>query len=424
MMWGEFLVSNLWALVTMVILLMLSAFFSGTETALFQLSRGQLYRLTATGAKGRLVGRLMSQPQRVLSTILMGNLIVNVAYSAEAAAIIFQLEDEGLAGWAVLVASLVPLLVLILLGEVTPKVLATSIGERWSVLAAPVIAFLMRILRPLLWVLEKGIIAPSTTIIAPRRAGEKDINADELAALLDISAKRGLIDHDVNAMLQEIVELSQVRVEEIMIPRVEVVGFDINQPREKLLELFSQTHLRKLPVYDDDIDNLLGIIHARSVLLNPNADLKSVIRKVSFVPESAALDKVLMQFRVARKQIAMVVDEYGGIAGLITLEDIVEEIVGEISESGEIERGPAVQKLSRTEYLVDGGLSIREWSEAFGRDLTDERISTIGGFVMFLLGRMPKVGDTVGYHNLRFIVLSVRRRRIDKVRIELVEAQP
>jgi CBS domain containing-hemolysin-like protein len=208
-----------------------------------------------------------------------------------------------------------------------------------------------------------------------------------------------------------------------MVPRVDVVAYDVNDPPAGLLETFRRTRLRKIPVYDGTIDNVLGVVHAKRLLLNPDAPLRELVVDVPFVPEAANIERVLLQFRVTQTQMAVVVDEYGGTAGLVTLEDVLEEIVGDIPDPDEVDRGPAVQKLSDTEYLLDGDLAVHEWSDVFGTDLAERRLSTVGGFVTSLLGRVPRVDDTVTYSNLRFTVESVRRRRVGKLRLELLQEE-
>ncbi|MFP3937246.1 MAG: hemolysin family protein [Phycisphaerae bacterium] len=423
-MWGEFFATHTWQVLAMLALLGLSGFFSGTETALFSLSIGQLHRLGEGGASSRLVLRLMRKPRRVLNTLLLGNMLVNVAFSAVAAVLVLDLRHVGARSWQLAIATALPVVLLILGGEVTPKMIAITLAQRWSMAVAGVLAVVQKLLLPVVWILEYVCVIPLVRIIAPHSAGEPHISSKELNALLDLSAKRGIIDHDANTLLQEIVELTDIRVSEVMVPRVDMVAYDVNNPAEGLLQVFRRTHLPKVPVYDGTIDNILGVVHAKRLLLNPKAPLRELTAEIPFVPETANIERALLQFRVSRTQMAIVVDEYGGTAGLVTLEDILEEIVGDIPDPDEVRSGPAVRKLSDTEYLLDGDLSIHEWSDVFGTDITERRVSTVGGFVTRLLGRVARVGDTVSYGNLEFTVESVRRRRVGKIRLQLTDEQP
>ena len=419
--WEEFLAAHGWQLVLMGGLLGGSAFFSGTETALFSLTRGQLMRFGQGGRLERLVASIMQTPGRTLNTLLLGNMLVNVAYASLSAVMIFGLEAAGAPTWATVVASLAPLLALILLGEVTPKMLALVTGERWATLAATPVAVLEGAMSPVLRVLEALFIKPITRLVSPPATETSDVTAEELAAVLDLSAKRGILDHDANSLLQEILELTGLRVRDVMVPRVDMIACDVDAAPAELSEMFRRTHLRKVPVYEGSVDRIVGVVHAKRLLLGGGESLRDLCVTVPFVPEAANLERVLLQFRVTQTQMAVVVDEYGGTAGLVTLEDVLEEIVGDIPDPHEPADQPAVRRVSEREYLLDGNLAIHEWQDAFKIDLGGARISTVGGFVLSLLGRIPHVGEAIDHRNLRFVVESMRGRRIATLRLLLRE---
>jgi CBS domain containing-hemolysin-like protein len=406
-------------LLGMLILLAASAFFSGSETALFSLTRGQLQRLRRGAATGRLVAALMRQPQRTLNTLLLGNMLVNVAYAAIAAVTVLDLRASGASAWVIGTVSVVPLIALILLGEATPKMLAILTAERWALLVAGPLMIVRRALSPLLWCAEHLAVLPLTRMLAPQVHHPSEVTTDELGAVLELSARRGILDRDANELLQEIVELSDLRVADIMVPRVDMIAYDLDGSREGLIELFRQTRLRRIPVYEGHIDAVLGMVHAKRLLLNPDASLRELVVKVPFVPEAGSVERALLQFRVTRTQMAIVVDEYGGTAGLVTLEDALEQIVGDIPDARDEATGPAVERISPRQYVLDGDLAIHEWVDAFKMDLAGKRISTVGGFVTSLLGHIPRVGQEAAYGNLRFRVESMRGRRIGKLRLEL-----
>jgi len=418
-MWGEFLASHVWRLASMAALMAGSAFFSGSETAMFTLSRGQLYRLRSAGGAGRIVTSLMARPRRLLNTLLLGNLLINVAYTGLAAVVVFDLGRSDLPAWAAPVGSAAGLVVLILVGEVTPKMVALTAGRHWAMSAAPALAVIQRALAPLLWVLQRAAVEPLTRLIAPRPSAPADISADELAAVLDLAARRGTIDRDTSAMLKEIVSLTDLRTADIMVPRVDMIAYDVSGPRSGLVELFKRTGLIKIPVYDGDLDHIAGVIYAKRLLLSGQTGLRGLVAPTTFVPESANLEHLLVHFRANRTQMAIVVDEYGGTAGLVTLEDVLEEIVGEMPDPRSSDRGPAVQRVAPDRYVLDGELPIHEWADAFKIDLRRRRISTVGGFVTSLLGRIARVGESVDYRNLRFTVTAVSGRRIDRLELQL-----
>lgn len=420
MTWGQYTAAHAPELISLPLLLMVSALFSASETALFSLSRSEVYQLSHGGRLEKLAVRLLSHPRTTLNTILLGNLLVNTAYAAASAMLVLSLEELGLAAWQSAIISLLPLVALILLAEIAPKSLALPMAMRLAPLAASSLLLLSKLFRPLLWVMDHVFVRPLTRIVSPQQTIAGDITAEELAALLELSAKRGLLNLQANALLQEIVELTDLRARDIMVPRVDMIACEVNAPVSEAAAKLRSSGLRRLPVYEGDLDHLLGIVYAKRVLLDAQAKLRDLVVKAPFVPESAKIERVLLQFRVTRSQMAFVVDEYGGTAGLVTLDDVLEEIVGEIPDP----RGPELplfERINERQYLLDGDLGIHEWADAFRIDLVGRRISTVGGFVMYLLGRLPRPGDTVRYRNLRFTVESMRKRRIEKLRLDLLE---
>jgi CBS domain containing-hemolysin-like protein len=295
------------------------------------------------------------------------------------------------------------------------------VADRWALLVAAPVTVLQRVLSPLLWCSGRLVVAPITHLLAPWVDLARDVTAAELAAVLDLSARRGILDRDATDLIQEIVELSDLRVTDIMVPRVDMIAYDLDAPRRGLIDLFRRTRLRKIPVYEGDVDQTFGVVHAKRLLMNPKAPLRDLVVKVPFVPEAATVERALLQFRVTRTQMAIVVDEYGGTAGLVTLEDILEEIVGDIRDDHDQQAAEPVRRISDRQYELDGELAIHEWDDAFKMDLSGKRISTVGGFVTSLLGRIAEPGDHATYRNLRFTVESMRGRRIEKLRLDLLE---
>ena len=421
--WGQFLTDHMWHLSAMVAMLGISGFFSGTETALFSLSRGQLHQMKLSSGAGQVVATLMSRPENTLNCLLLGNMLVNVAYAATSALIVFNLRGLGASGLVVIPAILVPLLVLILIGEVGPKTIAYVYRQRWATVVAKPLIIIRRFLSPVLHIFGVLLIGPLTQIIAPTRQSGL-IRADELAALLELSAKQGIIDHDASELVQEILELPNLHVNDIMVPRVDMVTFSLDGAKADLIDLFVKTRLRKIPVYDKNPDNIVGVVHFKRLLLEKASDLQGLLVKIPFVPEAANLERLLLQLRAKRAQMAIVVDEYGGTAGLVTIEDVLEEIVGDIPDPYESKtNGPVIETISPSQYIVAGDLAIHEWSDIFTQEITSARISTIGGFVLSLLGKIPSPGETVTYRNLKFTVLQVKKHRIGKLRLELLEDQ-
>jgi putative hemolysin len=421
---GEFLMIHGWRLAALVVLVACSAFFSASETALFSLSRADLVRFRQAGHPlGHVVAALMRDPRRLLMATLLGNQLVSVAFFSVAASLNLELAEESHApGWVQVLLLLLPLAVLIMVGEVCPKSLAVSAPRTFARLSALPLSVLVRVLSPVQKGLDVVFITPMTRLLAPERTVAPDLTPDEMAGLLDLSGERGLISASESAWIQEVIGLSRLKVGDIMVPRVDMAAYDVDGPPAGLVELFRKTGRAKLPVYKGDLDDTPGVVHAKDLLLSPQTPLRRLIKPVPYVPETGTVDKLLQLFRHTRTQMAIVVDEYGGTAGLVSLVDAVEAIVGDISDPGEAAVDP-VRQVGPGEYLVSGALPIHEWPDVFGVDLPVERVSTVGGLVMSLLDRLPKVGDVATYRGLQFTVESVSRRRIELVRLRLREGE-
>jgi CBS domain containing-hemolysin-like protein len=408
--------------VLLVALIATSAFLSCSETALFSLSRAQLLRLREDGhAAGRAIAQMMRDPRQLLMVVLLGGELANTAFFGIWTLAVLSLRAQvNLGFWASAGLLVLQLFLVLLVGEVLPKSLAISVPMAVARLVALPLATLARVLGPLARVFTAVVIEPLTRLLLPPQKRSTLLTADELAALLEHSANRGQITPNESAWLREIIELSRVKVAHIMVPRVDMVAYDVDEPAAGLVELFRKTRRVKIPVYRGDLDNTLGVIHAKELLLEPETPLAELARPVPFAPEMGTVDKLLLSFRQNSAEMAIVVDEYGGTAGLVTLEDAVEEIVGELLAPDEAPPEP-VKPIGPGEYLLSGDLSVNEWSDVFGVDLQAERISTIGGLAMSLLGRVPKVGDLVRTGNLEFTVESVARHRVQRLRVRLLE---
>ncbi len=421
---GEFLWDHLWHAGLMAVLLVCSAFFSGSETAYFSLSRADMLRFGRSTARvDRLVDGLLRTSRKLLMVLLLGNQLVNVAFWAIAAVFLVDLQQiTDVVWWGEALLVVAPLVTVILLGEVAPKNLALSSPARIAQVVALPLTLLVRVLGPVQWLLGTALVDPLTRLLRPARLPASALSPDELADLLDLAQHRQHLAPTESAWIQEVIELGRIRVADIMVPRVDMVTYDIDQGTEGLIEAFRRTRLIKMPVYRDSQDNLLGVIYAKQLLLAPDTPLAKLVRHVPFVPETGTVDKLLVQFRRTRTQMAFVVDEYGGTAGLVTLEDAMEEVVGEITAPDEEVTEP-VQRFSRTEYRLAGDLPIREWTDVFNVELPAEGISTVGGLVMSLLDRVPREGDTVVLHNLQFTVESMQRHRIAWLGLKLLEQE-
>ncbi|MDD4891204.1 MAG: hemolysin family protein, partial [Phycisphaerae bacterium] len=387
-------------LLGMIVLMALSAFFSGSETALFSLTAAQAHQFAAAKNRiGHVISRLLADSESLLITLLIGNMVVNVIYFTLAAVVTLKLQTaRHLPVWAVSAWAIGALIALVICGEISPKVLAFSSNTRIAKLAAVPLFLMHQAVRPIRRLLQGAIVRPLTRLAHP--AGHSGtVSVDELRDLLEVSERRGILHADETMMLHEIVGLGQVKVRDVMVPRVQLIAFDIAQPTSALRDLFRSSGRGKLPVYRGDIDHIVGWVFARRVFLEPHRPIAELLTPVLYTAELATVEQLLHEFRRNRSNIAIVADEYGGTAGLVTLHDVLSEIVGEIQETPLPSERPLVQQVGPTEYSIAGQLPIHDWAEAFGHELDDPRLITVAGLVVKQLGRLPKVGDHIHYRN-------------------------
>ena len=416
-------------LLTMLCLLGASAYFSGSETALFNLSREQLRRFRASKSPFRqLAARLMDDPRHVLVSVLFGNMVVNTAFFVMGVVLIDEIhqahpEVSGL--WGVVIGVLTPLAIIVV-GEITPKSVAAAMPERIAPMAGLPLTVLGYVARPVRIVLGYVFVVPITRLMTgARRQQHSFVTTDELQAIIEVAAREGAVSVQESDMLADVLDLGQLRVREVMTPRVEIVGCDLVTPMPIVLTVFRRTRHTKIVVYEDDMDHIAGVVYAKTAFLNPDRPLSELLRPVYYVPDMKPVESLLKDFRARKIQFAVAVDEYGGVAGIVTLEDCLEQIVGDIQSEVDHAAGDPVQRVGEAEYLLAGDLSIRSWADSFDLEMPEEggRYSTVAGFVTDLLGRMPKPGDAVTWRNLQFIVEEVKRRRVIRVRLRLL-AQP
>jgi len=414
--------------IAMAILLASSGFFSGAETALFNLSRDQLRRFRASRSPFHaLAARLMDDPRRLLVTVLFGNNVVNTALFALGVVLLHSIADEYpqyVGEWSAIIGVGLPL-VLIVFGEVMPKSVGAVMPEILAPLVSVPLAALEYLVYPVRVLLVGALVVPLERLITGRRPQETALlTTGELQAIVEVAAREKVVSSDESDMLTDILELGERRVREVMTPRVEIVGCDLATPTRVALIVFRRSRTTKILAYEGNMDNVVGVVYAKTALLNPDRPLWELVRPVYYVPETKTVESLLKDFRARRIQFAVVVDEYGGLAGLVTLEDCLEEIVGEIEDETDRPAVEPVQRVSDTEYLVAGNLSVRGWEDAFDIDLPAgrARYTTVAGFVTWLLGRLPKPGDVARWRNLEFVVEEVRHRRVTRVRLRLVGA--
>jgi CBS domain containing-hemolysin-like protein len=407
---------NIGHIVLMLFLLVGSAFFSGAETAFFNLSRRQINLLAKSKHKlQNLAASLLSQPSQLLSCLLFGNMTVNVLFFAMASVLAVRVERQ-IGGWAAALTAGLAFAVLVVFGEILPKSLAYTNSNSLSVVAALPLLLLLQLFKPILFVFRFLIVEPTLRLLLGHPKRPKPISTGEFKALIEQVRKRGLITADENKLLSEVIELGFLKVRDCLRPRVDMVACAVTDSAQIAREKMERNRLTKLPVYVHKVDNIVGLVYLRHLLLRPNVTLDKIVQRVHFVPEQKTVESLLEFFRKTGTDIAIVVDEYGGISGSVYLEDIAEELLGPIEITGEIE---PIEQIGPFAYRLAGNLAIHDWAEALAIDPAEMQISTIGGLVTALLGKIPKSGDVAYLGNLKFTVERVQRHRIESVILTL-----
>ena len=407
----------IWKPALMLLLLAGSAFFSGAETAFFNLSRRQTKLLKESTSKlQNLAASLLNRPGQLLGCLLFGNMTVNVLFYAVAG--VFVSEQATLTAAAI--SAVVTFSALVLLGEILPKSMAYANSSSLSIIAALPAFLCLQLFTPLHFVFKFLILEPVLRVFLGPKRLPKAITVGEFKSLIETSRKQGLITSDENKLLTEVIELGFLKVRHVMRPRVDMIACAVTDSTQTARRMMQKNHLTKLPVYAGTIDNIVGLVHLRRLLLEDVLSLDKIVQRVLFVPEQKTVESLLEFFRKSKTDTAIAVDEYGGIAGSVRLEDIAEELFGRIELTNGIE---PIEQIGPFKYRLAGNLAIHDWVDAFGVNPAETRLSTVGGLVTALLGRIPQSGDVAHLKNLKFTVEKVQKRRIETLILNLEPLQ-
>ena len=393
-----------------LILTVCSAFFSGSETALFSLSPLQMQALRDAGGIRARVVALMKTPARVLSTVLIGNTLVNVLIAGVGYSFIRALGTPS--PELVSVAAMTTLL--LLFGEIAPKRLAVRFPERFAALAAAPLCACFVAFAPLRLLLE----ALSKRIGPFLRPERRTLSDEELLTAIDVSAEEGALDSDERRMADGIMQLSSMSAADVMTPRVDFQGIDLDEPEESYPALVRSTEYRFLPVYTNTPDSIEGFLDVRAYLLDPAHDFWRAVRKPVFVPETATLDDILITMQRSRRHIVCVMDEYGGTAGLVTRGDVLEVFAGTIPEDADEKPEEDIVPDGEGRWVIDGDTSLEVVNHALGLDLEAEGADRISGWVIAQAGRFLRTGESVEAQGCRVRVRRHRKLRIISVELE------
>ena len=402
--------------IILFILLLLSAFFSSAETALTTVSKIKMRSLAEDGNKraATVLDITENHSPKMLSAILIGNNIVNLYAASLTTTLAYRLG-----GAMVSIATGILTVAILIFGEITPKNAATINSSKLSLTYIPIIKIFMTVMTPVIFIvniLSRGVLF---LLRIDPNAKNNTMTEDELRTIVDVSHEDGVIESEEKEMIYNVFDLGDARAKDVMVPRVHVTFADVNSTYHELLDIFKEDKYTRLPVYEDTTDNVIGTINMKDLLLFDNREhfhVRDILREAYFTYEYKSISELLVEMRDASFNIAIVLDEYGETAGLITLEDILEEIVGEIHDEYDENEENFVQKVNDLEYIVEGSLSLDDLNDRLDLVLESEDYDSLGGFLIQRLDRLPEVGDEFTTEDgIRMVV-----DRLDKNRVELV----
>lgn len=407
--------SNTVSLVIIILCIILSAYFSATETAFSSLNRIRLKNMAEKGnKKAALVLRLSDNYDSLLSTILIGNNIVNILTASLATLLFVSIlgEDAGAS-----VSTAVTTIVVLIFGEVSPKSIAKESPEKFAMFAAPLLKVLIVILTPANFLFKQWKKLLSLIFKASE---DRSITEEELLTIVEEAEQGGGIDKEEGTLIRSAIEFNELEAIDIFTPRIDVVSIPIDMPKEKVAKVFSETGFSRLPVYANDTDHIIGILYQKDFynhIYHSDKQICDNVRPVIYITKNKKIDDLLKELQQKKLHLAVILDEFGSMMGIITLEDILEELVGEIwDEHDEVVH--EIEPISEQEYIVSGKANVEKLFEYLHKEQEFD-VLTVNGWVMEMLGRVPAEGDYFESENLKVKVLQMTGKRIEKIHISV-----
>ncbi|MCD6583331.1 MAG: HlyC/CorC family transporter [Candidatus Omnitrophica bacterium] len=395
-------------IILLVLFIFLSAFFSASETAIFSLTKARFRRLKERYPSAKRLNPLFRRPSLTLSTIVFGNIWVNIGLASLTTSVLVSIFGQR----GVAVSIIFSGVIILFLGEILPKSFAVYVPERISLFSAPLLLLIMRFFYPILTLTQK-IVDSTSYLFLGRKKEEKLFSEDELKEALFFGKKHGDITSVEEEMISYLLEFKDTCVSEVMTPRVEIQGIEINFSHQSVMDSLKSIRHSKLPVYRESLDNIVGILYAKDVFLNPHQDWKKFLRSPLFVPESKKIDDLLREFLTRGEHIAIVLDEYGGTSGLVTLEDIEEEIFGEIYDEFEIPY-KMIEQIEERKWRVYGKVPLKTLNLELDLNLPEEE-DTVAGLILSKLERIPHTQERLKIGEVEFVIERATARRIISV---------
>lgn len=406
--------------VILLILLLLSAFFSGTETALTAINKLRIRSLLDDNVKGaKNAMKLIEDPTKMLSALLIGNNVVNLSASALATTMAIDIWGNSWVG----IATGVLTLVILVFGEITPKSISAIKAEKIALKVSGPVLIITKLLTPVIFIINKLCHGVMRLFRIDPYEKPTSMTENELRTILEVSHEEGVLESEERRMITNVFDFGDSLAKDVMVPRIDMSFASMELTYDELVQLFSIDKYTRLPVYSENRDNVIGIVNLKDIFFyNGNKEdfnILDIIREPYFTYEFKKTSELLIEMRNESISLAIVLDEYGATAGLITIEDLLEEIVGEIRDEYDDDEEDCIQELSDNEYIVDGNTKLDDINDTLGLDIESSDYDSIAGHIIYLLDHLPEEGESVEVDNAKFTVASVDKNRIDKVHIVL-----
>lgn len=431
-MWGQ--------IILLAVLIIINAYFAAAEMAIVSVNKNRIRSLSQEGdKKAQALSRLIDEPNKFLSSIQVVITLAGFLTSAEAA-VSFS-DDVG--RWltaagvpygveiSVILVTLILSFFTLVLGELFPKRIAMLNADKIAMGVVKPIQLIALVFKPFVWLLSVAVTIMLKLFRQRTDVTSVEYSEDDVVSMLEAGQESGELKEEGKKMITSIFAFDDLLAYEVMTPRTDVFSIDVNAPTSDYIDELMELRYSRIPVYEDDSDNITGILYIKDYLIKAredgfeNVDIRSILRKPYFVPETKNIDSLFFELQSAKQHIAILIDEYGGFSGIVTMEDIIEEVMGDIDdEYDEVE--PEIQKLADDRFVVDGSMDLDDIDEELGIDLESENSETIGGFLIDILGEIPDendIGREIEYENYRFRIDSIRDRRIEQITVTIMPAQ-
>lgn len=398
--------------------LVASAFFSASETSLMSVNRIRLRHLVENNVKNAKATQDLIDSPTLLGSILIGNNMVNIGASAIATSLAIQIWNKKGVG----IATVFMTVVILIFGEITPKSIAVEFSEKIALKITPFMRMLVKIFTPIVMIFNLITKLFLKLFGDDVKSKKPFITEEELKTMVEVSTQEGVLESDEKEMIDNIFEFGDLRVSDVMVQRMDIMSIDVNEDFNAVVKAFGPKKFSRLPVYEDTIDNIIGVLYAKDLFFisedeRKKFNIKKYMRTPIFTYEFIKISDFFKEMQGEQVHMAIALDEYGGVAGIITMEDIIESILGDINDEYDVEDDSEIVFVKDNEYVIKGNVRLEDINETVGTNLESEDFESIGGLILGYLGKLPKTGEVIKYGNLKFVIEKVDKSRIMKVRL-------